>query len=620
MELNEAIKAAVGYYESGDLEQTEKVCKEILSIQPDNIDALNFIGILYYQQGLYDPAEEYFRKALQVAPDNADVYCNIGNTLRQKGQLDEAIQYYEKAIQMNPAYGDTYNNIGHIYHYKGQIDEAITYYKKAVELEPDFADAYYNLGAAFQDKRQFDLAIDYYQKAVELEPDLDDAYYNLGIIWQDKMRFDEAITSYQKTLELNPKHADAYNNLGTIYKEQEQYDKALMYFYRALLSDPRLAKAHVNLGSIYQEQGRLDEAITCYKKALEINPDLDYAYNNMGRVLQDKGQVDNAIACFQNVLKLNPDNALAHWNMACALLLTGNFKQGWQENEWRWKIDGYPLHDFSQPLWDGSDIQGSSILLHAEQRFDDTIQFIRYAPLVAQKGARVIVECQKEMASLMKGLEGISHIVMQGDQLPAFDVHCPFLSLPLVFNTTIDHIPTKIPYISADPLLVDKWRVRMQQDTSDLKIGVTWSRNSGNKYGQYRLFALEAFRTLGRFEGSSWYSLQKGNAAEQAKHPPEGMKLFDYMEETQDFMDMAALIKNLDLVISLDTPVAHLAGALGKQVWTLLPFSPDWRWMLDKEDSPWYPTMRLFRQPASGDWEPVIEKVGASLRLLRLSS
>jgi tetratricopeptide (TPR) repeat protein len=620
MELNEAIKSAVGYYQAGDLEQTEKVCKEILSIQPDNIDALNFIGILYYQQGLYNPAEEYFRKALQFAPDNADVYCNIGNTLRQKGQLDEAIQYYEKAIQINPAYGDTYNNLGHIYHYKGQIDEAITYYQKAVELEPDYADAYYNLGAAFQDKRQFDLAIDYYQKAVELEPDLDDAYYNLGIIWQEKMRFDEAIASYQKTLELNPKRADAYNNLGTIYKEQKQYDKALIYFYRASVSDPGLAKAHVNLGSIYQEQGRLDEAITFYKKALEIDPDLDYANNNMGRVLQDKGQVDHAIACFQNVLKLNPDNALAHWNMARALLLSANFKQGWQENEWRWKINEYSPQNFQQPLWDGSDIEGRSILLHAEQGFDDTIQFIRYAPLVAQKGARVIVECQREVASLLKGLEGIGHIVMQGDQLPAFDIHCPLLSLPLVFNTTIDRIPAKIPYISADPLLVDKWKVRMQQDTSDLKIGVTWSRNSWNKYDQYRLFALGAFGTLGRFEGISWYSLQQGKAAEQAKHPPEGMKLIDYMEETQDFMDMAALIQNLDLVISLDSPVAHLAGALGKQVWTLLPFSPDWRWMLDREDSPWYPTMRLFRQPDTGEWEPVIEKLGASLRLLRMSS
>lgn len=620
MELEEAIQSAVEYYRAGDLEQAERVCKEMLDIQPDNVDVLSFLGILYYQRGLYDSAEEYFRKVLRLAPDNADVYCNMGNTLRQKGQLDEAIHYYEKAIQMNPAYGDTYNSLGHILHYKGQLDKAITYYQKAVELEPDYEDAYYNLGTAFHDKKQYDLAIDYYQKAVELDPDLDDAYYNLGLIRQEKMDFDEAVKFYEKTLELNPGRADAHNNLGAIYKEQKKYEKAFMHFYRALQVDPGLAQAHVNLGSVFQEQGRTDEAITCYKKALDIDPGLYDAYSNLGLMLQDKGQVDQAIAAFQKALQLDADNASTHLNLALALLLSGDFKHGWKEYEWRWKIDECAPQDFLLPLWEGSDIQGRSILLHEEMGVADTIQFIRYAPLVAQKGAEVIVQCQKELVSLLKSVDGISQIVAQGNQLPSFYVHCPLLSLPLAFDTTLESIPAKIPYISADRGYVEKWRGKIQQDTSEMKIGITWARNPGGEHDHYQTFALGAFASLGRFEGVRWYSLQQGLAAEQAKHPPEGMRIFDYTEEIQDFMDMAALIESLDLVISVDTSAAHLAGALGKPVWTILPYSPDWRWMLEREDSPWYPTMRLFRQPETEDWVPVMERVGEALRLLRRTS
>jgi hypothetical protein len=306
--------------------------------------------------------------------------------------------------------------------------------------------------------------------------------------------------------------------------------------------------------------------------------------------------------------------------MAMALLLTGDFRQGWKEFEWRWKIDEYAPIDFLQPLWEGSDIQGRSILLHAEMGLADTLQFIRYAPLVAQKGAKVIVQCQKELVSLVKSVAGISQIVDQGQQLPSFYVHCPLLSLPLVFDTTLESIPAKIPYLSVDHLYIEKWRGKIQQDSSDLKIGITWARNPVNKHDHYQTFALGAFKLLGQIEGVGWYSLQQGGAAEQVKHPPEGMRLFDYTEEMQDFMDMAALIDNLDLVISVDTFPAYLAGALGKPVWMLLPFSPDWRWMLEREDSPWYPTMRLFRQPETEDWVPVMEKVSEALRLLCMTS
>ena len=247
-----------------------------------------------------------------------------------------------------------------------------------------------------------------------------------------------------------------------------------------------------------------------------------------------------------------------------------------------------------------------------------TIQFIRYASLLAEKGAKVIVECKSELASLVKRVEGVDQVVVQGAPLPAFDTHCPLLSLPMVFDTTLESIPAKkVPYMSADRLFIEKWRDRLQKDTSGLKIGITWARNPRNEHDHYQTFALGAYKSLCRTEGIGWYSLQQGGAAGQVKHPPEGMRLFDYTEEIRDLMEMAALIENLDLVISVDTSAAHLAGALGKPVWTILPFSPEWRWMLEREDSPWYPTMRLFRQPETEDWVPVMEKVGEALGLLR---
>jgi tetratricopeptide (TPR) repeat protein len=617
MDLDETIKTAVEFYKTGDLAQAEEVCKQILDEHPDNIDVLHFLGILYYQRGIYDTAEEYFRKGLKIDHDNSDLLCNMGNTLKQRGQLDEAMEYYEKAIQTNPTYGDTYNSVGYILHSRGKIDEAIAYYQKAAELEPEFGDAYYNLGTAFQDKNQLDEAIGYYQKAVELEPDLDDAYYNLGIIWQEKKKIDDAIACYQKTLELNPRHANAHNNLGTIYRDQKQNDKALIHFYHALRADPGLAMVHISLGSIYQEQGRLDEAITCYQKALEINPDMDYALNNLGRAFRDKGRIQEAIDCFRKSLRLNPGNAFTHWNIGEALLLTGDFKQGWKEYQWLWKAVDVPQYNIPQPLWDGSDIQGHSVLLHLEPgSTEDAIQFIRYVPLIVQKGAKVIVECPKELAAVLKGVEGVSQVVVQEDHLPDFDLHAPLLSLPSIFDSGPDSIPVKVPYISVDRAFADKWKERIQPDTVKMKIGITWARNPIDKHDHYQTFALEAFKLLGGIEQVGWYSLQQGWAAEQAKHPPEGMRLFDYTEDIRDLMDMAGLIENLDLVISVDTLAAHLAGAMGKTVWTIIPYAPDWRWMLDREDSPWYPAMRLFRQPETEDWAPVMERIKEELKSL----
>ena len=511
MDINKAISLAFEYFQTGNLQKAEEICKEVLELQPNNADALHLLGLLYYQLKNYVYAIQFIRKALEFSPSDPDAYYDLGNALHEKGDLDEAI----------------------------------TCYQKALHFDPNFIEAYNNLGFALQDKGQLD----------------------------------EAITCYQKAIELNPNYAEAYNNLGYAF---------------------------------YLKKEQLEEALTYYHKALQLNPTYPEVHNNLGLALQDKGQLDEAITCYQKAIRHYPNFAEAHWNMALALLLSGNFKDGWEKFEWRWRCISLP-RNFSQPLWDSSDITGRTILLHAEQGFGDTIQFIRYVPLVAQCMEKVIVECQEELKSLLQNVEGADLVIARGEPLPEFDIHCPILSLPLVFKTTLENIPLKIPYIIVDPILVQRWKDRIHPDNSKLKIGIVWSVKHRDEKLHYRSCPLELFSPLTQFDDITFYSLQKGAAGEQAKNPPQGIKLIDYTEEIHDFSDTAAFIENLDLIISVDTAVVHLAGALGKSVWTLVPFAPDWRWMLTREDSPWYPTMRLFRQSSPGDWEPVIASIEKEL-------
>jgi FKBP-type peptidyl-prolyl cis-trans isomerase 2 len=440
-------------------------------------------------------------------------------------------------------------------------------------------------------------------------------FYDQGIAFQNKGQFDEAIQCYQNTIKLNKNHSSAFYNLGVAFQEKKEIDKAILYYEIAIGLNQELVEAQYNLGIAYKDKSLFEEAEICFQRVLQLKPDHSGAYYNFGNILVAKGLFNEAIQYYERAIELNPDYPEAHWNIALLNLLLGNFNEGWKGYQWRWKLkDVVVKRNFSQPLWDGSDIKGRNILLHAEQGFGDTIQFIRYVPLVAQRGAKVILECQKELISLLKSVEGIHQVISYGESLPDFDTYCPLLNLPSIFNTTLENIPSEIPYITADASLVKKWHEKVNHDTSKRKIGVAWAGEKIYKNDSFRSCSLEMFSALDLSDEITWYSLKKGSPATQAEYSPKGMKLIDYTVEMYDFSDTAALMYNLDLIITVDTAVAHLAGALGKPVWTLLPFVPDWRWMLNREDSPWYPTMRLFRQPAIGEWKPVLEKVADALK------
>lgn len=318
---------------------------------------------------------------------------------------------------------------------------------------------------------------------------------------------------------------------------------------------------------------------------------------------------------FRKALEEKPDFAEARWNMGLTCLLSGNFIEGWEGYEWRWEKPDYKKfkRDFPKFIWQGEELKGQRILLHAEQGYGDTLQFIRYVPLVDARNARVIVECPRDLTKLLGNIDGVSRVVARNDPLPEFDLHCPLMSLPKVFGTTLDSIPSKIPYLNADPDLIRTWKGRISSNIMKFKVGLAWSGNPEHQNDRNRSCALEILSPLAQVKNVQFFSLQKGRGSEEVKSPVQGLGMIDLTDQIQDFSDTAALIENLDLVVSVDTVVAHLAGALGKRVWTLLPYSPDWRWLLEREDSPWYPTMHLYRQPKPGDWTAVIQRATADL-------
>jgi FKBP-type peptidyl-prolyl cis-trans isomerase 2 len=442
-------------------------------------------------------------------------------------------------------------------------------------------------------------------------------HYKQGVAAQDKGLYDDAINSYRETIRLNPNHAGAFYNLGVAWQEKGLIDQAIIHYEIAIGLNQNFTEAHHNLGIAFKDKGQTDEAVHCFQRVLQLNPNHAGAYYNFGGILVSRGKYDEALQCYRKALELKPDYAEAQWNIALINLLHGKFEEGWKGYEWRWQLKGVSVaRTFAQPRWDGSDITGRSILLYTEQGFGDTIQFVRYAPLVAQRGAKVIVECQKELTSLLQNVDGIQTAAADGESLPGFDVQCPLLSLPMIFGTTIENIPAHIPYVTANADSVQTWKNKVLGNASKLNVGLVWSGDPDNVKIRDKSFPLDTLLPLAEIDSISFYSLQKGNSAKEAINPPGGMRIIDYTEMIADFSDTAALIQSLDLIISVDTAVAHLAGALGKPVWTLLPFAPDWRWLLEREDSPWYPTMRLFRQPSPGDWESVIVRIKKALREL----
>jgi Flp pilus assembly protein TadD len=501
-------------------------------------------------------------------------------------------------------------------HTAGRFEEAEERYRQLLAHDPNHPAAIYHLGIVAHQTGRNELALRLLRQAVALNPNWPEALANLGNVLRETGHISEATEVCQRSIALRPEYAGAYNNLGFALYEQHRFDEAATALRRAIALNPSFAQAHLNLGNALREMDQVDEAIGHLRQAVGLAQNFANAHSDLGITLARYGNLADAIAALRRAIALDSNHPVAHFNLGMTLLMRGEFHEGWKEHEWRWKCRGFPSKtpDFKQPQWDGQPLDGRTIVLHTEQGFGDAIQFIRYMPLVCQRGRNVIVQCKPELQRLFQMSAARSQVVTRGDLLPPFDLHCPLISLPLAFGTTLQSIPPAVPYLTIDERLLSQWSTRVPSHDKGLKVGLAWAGNPLFSHDRTRSLHLRQLEPLANTSGVTFFSLQKGPSAEQAKDPPARMPLVDLGHDLHDFADTAAAMSLMDLIITTDTSVAHLAGALARPTWVMLQFAPDWRWMLDREDSPWYPTMRLFRQKARGDWDEVICRIAVELK------
>jgi hypothetical protein len=433
--------------------------------------------------------------------------------------------------------------------------------------------------------------------------------YEIGRRLQKSGRLGDAAVVYRQVLQGNPGHLESALGLGEVLTESGEFDDAVAIFRTALGVRPEFGECWTALGHVLRETGALDESIAAYRRAVELEPFNPSVHNNLGGAYKDRGELGQAIAEYQTALSLRPDFVDATLNLSLALLLGGDFRNGFALYEARRELRE---PNYTLPRWMGEPLGGRRVLLFTRQGLGDVIHFVRYAPMVEARGGRAVVVCKPQLRRLLEGQAGIWQVATDTESAPAAELQCPLLSLPLVFGTTMQTIPSR-PYLKADARISVRWRAKLEREPRGLKVGLNWAGNPIPRRNRKRTFDVVAMTVLSGIPGVRFYSLQKGD---EIPPPPPELELIDWTSEITDMADTAALIANLDLVITCDTSVAHLAGALGAQTWVGLPFAPDWRWLLGREDSPWYPTMQLFRQPSPSDWNTVIHSIASELAKL----
>jgi Flp pilus assembly protein TadD len=638
----------------GQHDQAAASYRQALGLQADRAEAHNNLGQVLLLQGRLDDALASLEQALLLRPDYAEAHHNRGAVLRRQGKLAEAAASLHEAIRLRPNFAEAHVELGRTLAEQGEADEAQAWFRQALQLQPNRADAHNHLGLLFLEHRQFDPARACFEQALRCDPADADAHNNLGVVLREQGRLDEAAASFHRALALQPDHAGAHNNLGRVCEDRGRFEEAAARYRLALCHQPGNASFHNNLGNALTRLSRSDEALTCYQQAVRLASAEPVFHSNLANALTLAGRPDEAEACCRHALRLRPTLVDARHNLAITLaaqgrfaealrhnaealelepehagarncralwrLQQGDFAYGWPEYEWRWQVPGVTRRIFREPAWDGSPLNGKVILLYAEQALGDTIQFIRYAPLVKERGGTVIVECQPALTRLLAGCPGIDHLVPRGSPLPPFDVQAALLSLPGLLGTTLETLPANVPYVFADAGLVASWRQELG-GAPGFKVGIAWQGSLTFAGDSMRSAPLRCFSPLARVEGVRLFGLQKGQARDQLRAVARQFTVTDLGSTLDEaggaFLDTAAVMMNLDLVITTDTAVAHLAGALGVPVWVALSIGPDWRWLVDREDCPWYPTMRLFRQPQLHAWDDVFERMAAELRQAR---
>jgi tetratricopeptide (TPR) repeat protein len=516
------------------------------------------------------------------------------------------------------------------YHREGNFQQAASTYKQILKFDPYNIHILNYLGNVYQDQRKYDEAIDCYQRAIQLNPTFVGSYYHLGTVFEAMDQYDKTIYYYEKAIQHDPNFVGSYNNLGNVYRKLDRLEEAIPYFQNAIKVKPTFWGSYYNLGEVYHSKALDNEAIACYQKVLQLNPQHIATMNNLGNILLERKQIDEALSYFEKAIHIQPNYGEPHLSKAQIMLLMGNLQEGWMEYEWRWKTEDskYWRRSFSQPVWDGLSLNGQTLFVYSEQGVGDEIMFASCIPDVIKRTKSCIIECDKRLVPLFSrsfwGAEIIERIGTDKSVqsvLPFFDMVIAMGSLPLHLRTNLSCFPQRRSYLIPNPEKVDKWHERFKALRDGLRVGISWRGGKDPRSRKIRSVILEQWKEIFYLKGITFINLQYGECKEEIMEAKENLNVIIYDWEDDDPLkdldNFAAQISALDLVISVDNATVHMAGALGVPVWTLLPYSPNWRWMLNRENTPWYPTMRLFRQPSLGDWETLMTKVSQELRKMK---
>jgi tetratricopeptide (TPR) repeat protein len=595
--------------QTGEMAAAAAIFRKLLNTFPHDPHLLAELGIITVQQSDFERGVNLLEKSLKLQPNQPAACFYKGLALMALQRPAQAISNFDQAIALKPDFAYAFYNRGNALQSLNRHQAAADSFATTIALIPDLAEAHNNLGIALQNLSQFEAALASFEQAVKLKPDYTDALNNLGLALDNLQQYQAAVAVFERAMASKPDDIKPYICLGNTLSKLKDFQGALDCFLQAAAICPDFADAHNNCGIALHSLDRHQAALACFDKAIALKPDYAEAYNNRGHLLMDLRQYQAALSDYERASDLKADFAAAYLNTSLLKLLTGDFAAGWPLYEWRWiESQSKELRTFPQPRWDGGQpVAGKSVLIYAEQGLGDFIQFCRYAVKLEELGAKVIIETPAALVSLCNSLTGGFTMITTGDPLPPFDLHCPIMSLPLAFKTTLDDIPAEAPYLYADSEKLKIWQNRLG-NKSTARIGLVWSGCFAHKNDHKRSIPLELLKPLLGLP-LEFHCLQKEIRPEDMDLLTALPQLRLHQNDIGDFSDTAALIHEMDLVVSIDSSVAHLGGALAKPVWILLPFNPDFRWLTDRADSPWYPTATLLRQTSPGDWPGVLAEL-----------
>jgi len=597
--------------QAGQWRQAEALLRQALAQAPAEPLLLNRLGVLLFQTQRAGEAVELFTRLVRLVPNASEGHTNLAGALRALGRFDEAIRTAERALALKPDNAEAANNLGLTLLDAGRSSEAIAPLQRALALRPEMLATYPPLAQALCGEDRFAEAVGVARELVRRSPTSAYSEQILGVALLEAGDNAASVESFQASICLAPPTAERYWGLAKALRGVGALDEAAAAAREAVHLRPDNAQIRNTLGVILQKLGSHGEALATFQEAVRLDPLQAESHTSLASAWLLLGRLDAAEAECSEAVRLKPDYAEAHFNRAFLRLMHGDFSTGWDEYEWRLKVPGMARHRFAQPVWKGEPLAGRTILLYDEQGYGDTLHFARFATLVAERGGRVVLECHEALARVLRTCPGVEQVVPRGEPLPAFDVYAPLLSVPRLLGTRLETIPATVPYLSADAALRSDWSKRIAGP--GFKIGLCWQGRLTHPFDHYRSLRLEQLAPLFDVPETRFFSVQFGPARDQLAGSAFADRVVDLADELHDFADTAAALRELDLLISCDSAPVHLAGALGLPVWTLVATISDWRWLLDRDDTPWYPTMRLFRQRRLGDWAEVIGRMASAL-------